>query len=158
MLVRELRSWRRDPVRLQSVVVAPAFAAMTCLVPLAFDSAVFLPFLGALTALMGAVTASNLYGQDGTALWLTLVAPGSERADVRGRQVAWLVVFAPLTVILTVAGIAVSGEPGLAPWAAAASAALLGGAAGLLPLVAVEALVPGPDPVRTRTRRSTTAT
>ena len=39
---------------------------------------------------MGAVTASNLYGQDGTALWLTLLAPGSERADVRGRQLAWL--------------------------------------------------------------------
>ena len=39
-----------------------------------------------------------------------------------------------------------SGESELAPWAVAASAALLGGAAGLLPLVAVEALVPGPDP------------
>ena len=104
VLVRELRSWWRDPVRLQSVVVAPAFAALTCLVPLAFDSAVLLPFIGALTALMGAVTASNLYGQDGTALWLTLVAPGSERADVRGRQLAWLAVFAPLTAVLTVVG------------------------------------------------------
>jgi ABC-2 type transport system permease protein len=146
VFVKELRSWWRDPVRLQGVVLAPAFAVLTCLVPLAFGSAGFLPFVGALAALMGAVTASNGYGQDGTALWLTLLAPSSERADVRGRQLAWLVVFAPLTAVLTAVGIAVSGEPELAPWAAAASLALLGGGAGLLPLVAVELLVPGPDP------------
>ena len=51
-----------------------------------------------------------------------------------------------MAVVLTVAGIAVSGEPELPPWALAASAALLGGGAGLLPLVAVTQLVPGPDP------------
>jgi hypothetical protein len=145
-IVKELRSWQRDPVRLQGVVVAPAFALMTCLLPLAFDSTSFLAFAGALTALMGAVTTTNLYGQDGTALWLTLLTPGSERADVRGRQLAWLAVFGPMTALLTVAGGIASGEPDLWPWALAASAALLGGGAGLLPLVSVDQLVPGPDP------------
>ena len=119
---------------------------MTCLLPLVFDSTAFLPFIGALTALMGAVTATNLYGQDGTALWLTLLTPGAERADVRGRQLAWLALFAPLTVALTIAGCLAGGQPELWPWALAASAALLGGGAGLLPALAIDQLVPGPDP------------
>ena len=80
MFRKELRSWWRDPVRLQSVIVAPVFAVLTCLVPLAFDSTEFLPFIGALIALMGAVMSANAYGQDGTALWLTILTPGSERA------------------------------------------------------------------------------
>lgn len=146
MFVKELRSWLRDPVRLQSLVVAPAFALMTCVLPLFFDSTAFLAFIGSLTALMGAVMSANLYGQDGTALWLTLLTPGSERPDVRGRQLAWLALFGPMTIVLTVAGIVASGEPGLRPWALAASAALLGGGAGLLPALADDQLVPGPDP------------
>ena len=96
MFRKELRSWWRDPVRLQSVIVAPVFAVLTCLVPLAFDSTEFLPFIGALIALMGAVMSANAYGQDGTALWLTILTPGSERPDVRGRQLAWLAVFGPM--------------------------------------------------------------
>ena len=86
----EPRTWRRDPQRLNSLVVPPAFAVMTCVAPAVFGSTAFLPFLGALTALMAAVTSANFYGQDGTALWLTLLIPGGEGADVRGRQLAWL--------------------------------------------------------------------
>jgi ABC-2 type transport system permease protein len=146
VFLKELRSWSRDPVRLQSLVAAPAFALMTCLLPLTFDSTAFLAFIGALTALMGAVTSANLYGQDGTALWLTLVTSGGERADVRGRQLAWLAVFGPMTIVLTIAGTIASGQADLWPWALATSGALLGGGAGLLPLVAIDQLVPGPDP------------
>ena len=133
VLVKELRTWRRDPACPTSLVVPPAFAVMTCLVPAAFGTRAFLPFLGALTALMAAVTSANLYGQDGTALWLTLLIPGSERADVRGRQLAWLALFAPMTLVLTAAGMAASGRPDLWPGALAATFALLGGGAGLLP-------------------------
>ena len=146
VLVKELRTWRRDPQRLNSLVVPPAFAVMTCLVPAAFGTRAFLPFLGALTALMAAVTSANLYGQDGTALWLTLLIPGSERADVRGRQLAWLALFAPMTLVLTAAGMAASGRPDLWPGALAATFALLGGGAGLLPAVAIALPAPGPGP------------
>jgi hypothetical protein len=145
-LVKELRTWRRDPQRLNSLVVPPAFAVMTCLVPAALGTRAFLPFLGALTALMAAVTSANLYGQDGTALWLTLLIPGSERADVRGRQLAWLVLFAPMTLVLTAAGVAASGRPDLWPGVLAATFALLGGGAGLLPAVAVALPAPRPGP------------
>ncbi len=146
VFVKEMRTWARDPQRMQSFVVSPAFAVLTCLVPLAFHSTQFLPFLGAITALMGAVTAANLYGQDGTAMWLTLLMPGSEKADVRGRQLAWLTIFGPMTLVLTVVGMAVGGHSELWPWALAATVALLGGGAGLLPLVAINQLAPGPDP------------
>nr|WP_207386615.1 hypothetical protein [Protofrankia symbiont of Coriaria ruscifolia] len=103
---KEMRTWLRDPLRVQSLVVAPVFAIFSGVLPLLFDSTVFLPFVGALTALMGAVSGANLYGQDGTALWLTLLVPASEEADVRGRQWAWLTLFGPLSLVLTVVGTA----------------------------------------------------
>ncbi len=142
--VKEMRTWLRDPLRVQSLVVAPAFAIFSGVLPLLFDSTVFLPFVGALTALMGAVSSANLYGQDGTALWLTLLVPASEEADVRGRQWAWLTLFGPLSLVLTVVGTAMHGS--LWPWALAATTAALGAGAGLLPVVATDQLVPGPDP------------
>ena len=97
---------------------------------------------------MGAVTATNLYGQDGTALWLTLTTPGSERADVRGRQLAWLATVRPDGGRRsTVAGGVASGHPELWPWALAATAALLGGGRRRCCCWSrVDQLVPGPIP------------
>jgi hypothetical protein len=144
--VKELRTWLRDPLRVQSLVAAPVFAILTGLLPLLFDSSAFLPFVGALTALMAAITCANLYGQDGTALWLTLLMPDTEQADVRGRQLAWLTLFGPMSLAMTLAGAALHGDPGLWPWALAATVSVLGGGAGLLLVVATDQLVPGPDP------------
>ena len=121
-----------------------------CLVPLAFGSSAFLPFAGALTALMGAATSANLDGQDGTALWLVLLTPGTEENDVRGRQFAWMTLFGPLPVLLAVLGTALSGHTELWPWAAAATVGVLGAGAGLVPLIGVTQLAPGPDPHRSR--------
>jgi hypothetical protein len=146
VFARELRSTLRDPVRVQALVVAPAFAILSCLVPLAFGSRELLPFAGALTALMGSVMTTNLYGGDGTSLWLTLTAPRSEYADVRGRQLAWLAVYGPLAAVLTLAGGVLGGNGELWPWALAAAAAMIGGGAGVLAWVAVALPAPGPDP------------
>jgi ABC-2 type transport system permease protein len=68
-----------------------------------------LPWAGLAAALIVATGAANVYGDDGTALWLTRMVPGVERADVRGRQVAWLLVVAPAMVVLTVALTLLSG-------------------------------------------------
>lgn len=146
--LKEWRTWGRDAQRVQALVAAPAFALMFCALPLVFDSTSFLPFAGALTATMAAVTSANLYGQDGTALWLTLLVPGSERADVRGRQLAWLVLFGPLSIALTVGGVLWDGKPQLWPWALAATIGALGHGSGVMLVVAVDRLVPGPDPQR----------
>ncbi|TDP92873.1 hypothetical protein [Labedaea rhizosphaerae] len=148
--IKELRTWTRSPLRVQNLLVPPVFAVLSCLVPLAFGSSVFLPFAGALTALMGAATSANLYGQDGTALWLVLLTPGAEENDVRGRQLAWMALFGPLSVVLALLGTVLSGHTELWPWAAAGTAGVLGAGAGLVPLVGVTQLAPGPDPHRSR--------
>jgi len=157
--VKELRTWHRDPLRMQSLVVAPAFAVLTATLPLLFGSTAFFPFVGHLTALMGAVACANLYGQDGTALWLTLLMPGTEIADVRGRQLAWLTAFGPMSLGLTAVGTVAHDDPALWPWALAATVALLGVAA---PACCPWSLPTSSCPARTRSRprtpRSTTAT
>lgn len=41
---------------------------------------------------------ANGYGFDGGSMWTLLVVPGSVRADVRGRQLAWLMLVGPVVV------------------------------------------------------------
>jgi hypothetical protein len=147
---KELRTWWRDPNRTQSLVVGPVFALMLGLLPLTFGSADLLPWAGVVGLVMSATFCSNLYAQDGTALWLLLLSPGTERPDVRGRQWAWLLAFGPPAVLLTVVLTAVSGQDWAWPWVLAVLAALLGGASGLVVLFSVAQLVPGPDPHRNR--------
>ncbi|MGX7825877.1 hypothetical protein ACTG9Q_12365 [Actinokineospora sp. 24-640] len=147
---KEMRTWCRSPGRVQILVAAPVFAVLSCLVPLAFGSSAMLPFAGALTALMGAAMSANLYGEDGTALWLTLVTPGAEADDVRGRQLAWLTLFAPAAVLFSILGTVLSGQYGLWPWASAATTAVLGAGVALVPLIGLTQLAPGPDPHRDR--------
>jgi ABC-2 type transport system permease protein len=148
VFVKELRSWWRDPNRTQALVTGPAFALMLALLPLALGEAVLLPWTGAIAVLMTITFCGNLYAQDGTALWLTLLSPGTEREDVRGRQWAWLAVFAPVSLVLTVALTAASGLAWTWPWVLAVLPTLVGGGAGLVVLFSVTQLVPGPDPHR----------
>ncbi|MFI7618237.1 hypothetical protein ACIBP6_44155 [Nonomuraea terrae] len=148
--LKELRTWWRDPVRTQAIVMGPAFSIITVLFPLIFGFTAGLPFVGAASALMAAATCANAYGQDGTALWLTLTVPGKERADVRARQLAWLTFFGPLTLVLTLVGCLLHGDASLVPWALAGTLAALGGGSGLLVWVSVVALVPGPDPHKSK--------
>ncbi|WP_299537473.1 hypothetical protein [uncultured Streptomyces sp.] len=148
--LKEMRTWARDPLRTQNATLPAAFSIISALFPLILDYTGFLPFIGAATALMAASTCANAYGQDGTALWMTLMLPGRERADVRARQLAWLTVFTPLTCVMTVVGTLVHGDAALVPWAVAGNVAALGGGAGVLAWIAVAGLVPGPDPHRAK--------
>ncbi|MEV5827697.1 hypothetical protein AB0L25_19215 [Spirillospora sp. NPDC052242] len=143
---KELRAWWRDLVRIQLLSVAFSYALVFPLLLVALDSWIMVPFTGLIAVVMAAGTSANMYGTDGTALWLTLMTPGAERADVRGRQLAWLLVVGPPAVLLTLAGTAVSGEGWAWPWVLGLLPAVLGGAAGLIVLVAVACLVPGTDP------------
>lgn len=86
VFVKELRTWWRDPNRTLALVTGSAFGLMVALLPLAIGSTALMPWAGALAVTMTVTFCGNLYAQDGTALWLTLLDPGSERADVRGRQ------------------------------------------------------------------------
>ena len=146
--VKELRTWRRDPLRVQTIAVSLPWALGTCLLPLTFGSKVLLPWAGPAMALTAVTSSVNLYGQDGTALWLTLVIPGAERNDVRGRQRAFLFLFGPVVTVAAVALTALAGPAWTWPWVLALTPALLGGGIGLLAWMSVAALAPGPDPHR----------
>ncbi|MEU4625086.1 hypothetical protein AB0G04_34570 [Actinoplanes sp. NPDC023801] len=141
---KELRTWWRDPLRTTTAIVPIFWALGTVLLPLTFDARILLPWAGPALALFAITSACNLYSQDGTAIWQTL-AMGTERADVRGRQWAYLIVFAPLSIALSIGFTWWSGYTWAWPWVAATVPALLGGGAGLIIYSSVFAMVPGPD-------------
>jgi ABC-2 type transport system permease protein len=149
---KEIRMWVRDPIRLTCLLIAVIVGAAVCAIPrLTSGSFLLLPYGGILTAVIAGACACNLYGSDGTSLWLTVITPDSSRADVRGRQAAWLIVVAPYTVALTIGFTALSGEHAAWPWALAVLPAILGGAAGLAPLSSLISVQPldetgGPTP------------
>lgn len=144
VLAKELRTWSRDLVRTHQLTFALAYGVSFAAAPLVLGWNGMLPWAAPIFIVMAAAMTANLYGSDGTALWLTVMSPGA--SDVRGRQRAWLQVVAPVAIVLTVGFTAVTGGPW--PMIVAVVAALLGGAAGMVPLLSVYALVPGTDPHR----------
>jgi ABC-2 type transport system permease protein len=149
---KEIRMWVRDPIRLTCLLIALIVGAAVCALPrLTSGTFLLLPYAGILTAVIAGACACNLYGSDGTSLWLTVMTPDSSRADVRGRQAAWLLVVAPYTVAITIACTALSGVPAAWPWVLAVLPAVLGGAAGLAPFSSLISVQPldetgGPTP------------
>ncbi|WP_433221268.1 hypothetical protein [Microtetraspora malaysiensis] len=144
VVAKELRTWSRDLVRNHQLTFALSYGLCFAASPLILGWDGMLPYAGPIFIVMAAAMAANLYGTDGTALWLTLMTPGA--SDVRGRQLAWLSVHAPVAIVLTVTLTALTGGPW--PLILALLPALLGGAAGLVPLISAYALVPGTDPHR----------
>ncbi|GGL43545.1 hypothetical protein [Planomonospora parontospora] len=144
VVAKELRTWSRDLVRTHQLTFAVAYGVFFAAAPLVLGWTAMLPWAGPIFIVMAAAMSANLYGVDGTALWLTLLSPGA--ADVRGRQLAWLLVVGPVAAALALGLTSVTGGPW--PMVLALTAALLGGAAGIVPLIAVYALVPGIDPHR----------
>jgi ABC-2 type transport system permease protein len=144
--------WVRDPLRLTFLVIAAIIGLGVCAVPeLSQGTGFLLPFAGILSAIIAGAGACNLYGSDGLALRLTLMVPGAERADVRGRQAAFLLLVGPYALVATVALTAISGQAWAWAWVLALLPAIVGGAAGLLPIASLVAVLPldangGPAP------------
>jgi ABC-2 type transport system permease protein len=152
VIAKEVRLWMRDPLRLTFLMIAAIIGLGVCVIPEATRGlSVLLPFAGVLTVVIAGAGGCNLYGSDGLAMRLTVMTPHSESADVRGRQLAWLLLVAPYTLCLTVVLTLLSGQTWAWPWALGPLAAVLGGAAGLLPLISLIAVLPldengGPAP------------
>lgn len=144
IVLKELRAWWRDPARTASLVAPAAFGLLTALLPLTFGAVEALPWAGTLIAVMAATWMANLYAFDGTGIWL-IVQTGTARWDVRARQWAFLLVYGPLSLLVTVIGTAWSGLDWAWPWALAAVTAALGGGAGLIAFSSVALASPGPD-------------
>jgi ABC-2 type transport system permease protein len=142
---KELRSWTRDVLYGYKAVFAIAYGLFFCLMPLAIGWKAMLPWAGAATVVMAGAMSSNLYGADGTALWATLMTPGSSRSDVRARQRAFLLVFGPPALVITLLLTWWSGSSRAWPLVLSSLPALLGGAAGLIVVCSVYAAVPTTD-------------
>lgn len=108
---KELRLYLRDPIRLTCLVIALVVGTAVCVLPrVTAGSSLLMPFGGAMTVVIAGACACNLYGNDGSSLFLTVLTPGSARADVRGRQLAWLIAVAPYAIVSTVILTAASGQ------------------------------------------------
>jgi ABC-2 type transport system permease protein len=142
---KELRSWTRDLLYGHRAVFAVAYGLFFCMMPLAIGMKSMLPWAGPAAVVMAGSMSANLYGADGTAFWTTLMTPGSSRADVRARQRAFLLVFGPSTLLITLLLTWWSGDTRAWPLVLSALPALLGGAAGLVVACSVYAAVPTTD-------------
>jgi ABC-2 type transport system permease protein len=141
---KELRTWARDVRRRVALMSTVVVGLIISVGPLLSGNGGPSPFGGIALVAFGALTAGNLYGMDGSALWHTLVVPGAERVDVRGRQLAWLMIVAPVALVLAAVLPGVS-DPAVYPWVMGLVPALLGGGAGLVVILGVFTAYPMPD-------------
>jgi ABC-2 type transport system permease protein len=142
---KELRTWVRDARRRVALLSTVMVGVVLVVAPaLQEGNTGMLPFSGLTLVVMGSLLAGNLYGMDGSALWHTLVTPGAEAADIRGRQLAWLLLVGPVTVGLA-AVLPGLTDPATYPWVLALTPAMLGGGAGLVVLLSVLTAYAMPD-------------
>ncbi len=142
---KELRLWWRDARRRTLLITSILVGAILPLSSTAFSANSF-AYLALWIALFAALQVGNLYGLDGSAVWQTVVTPVAARADVRGRQLAWLLVVGPVALLAAAVAPGLAGSPAAYPWVLALVPALLGGGAGTLLLMSV--LTPFPMPVQ----------
>jgi ABC-2 type transport system permease protein len=114
------------------------------------DYSVLAAFSGLIVAFMMGVCALNLYGQDGTAVWQTIVGQDatSVRSDVRGRQWATLLVFLPHALLITAIFLLLTRHFWVVPAVIAALPALFGAGSGAAVLTSAVGVSPGVDPRR----------
>lgn len=143
---KELRTWSRDLLTGHRLAFAFGYGLFFCLMPLAVGWSGMLPWTGPIVVLMAGAISANLYGSDGTAVWLTLATPGAAAADVRARQRAFLLVVTPPVLVLSVLLTWWADTPDSWPLVLGVLPALIGGAAGLGVLLSVFSAVPAPDP------------
>ncbi len=108
---RELKTWVRDPHRrlgLGHAWITPLLMLLL-VAPTGWSWA--LPFIGVVAAAIAAMVAVNTYALDGTALWQLLTTPKAIRADVAGRQLAWMLLFGIPTITGTVLLSLISQSP-----------------------------------------------
>lgn len=150
---KELRLYSRSVLRSVMLMISFLVGVLVGVIPALSGKTTLLPFAGPLFTVIAAACFTNFYGDDGTALWLTLVEPDAVRADVRGRAWAWFLVVGPAGLLITVVLTAISGQTWSWPWMLAIEPGLVIGSAGLLALIGVisvngPAADGGPSPAR----------
>ncbi|HEV7976358.1 hypothetical protein [Amycolatopsis sp.] len=146
---KELRTWWRDTRRRVALFSTLIIGVALTAVPLfSGDGATLVPFISVYVVFFGCVQVGNLYGFDGSALWHTLVVPGAEHADVRGRQLAWALIVGPLGLVLAAVMPGVMSAQYAYSWVFGLVPVTLGAGSGVLVLQSVFVAYPLPDPRR----------
>ena len=150
---KELRMYSRSVLRSVMLMISFLVGVLVGVISALGGKTEGLPFAGLLFTVIAAACFTNFYGDDGTSLWLTLIVPGAERPDVRGRVWAWFLVVGPAGLLITIVFTAISGQTWSWPWVLAGEPALIIGSAGLLALTGVVSVnAPdadgGPSPAR----------
>jgi len=148
---KEYRQWTRDPWRALEVRsgvwtgIAIGFFAL-----ISGDYSVLAAFAGLIVAFMMSIASLNLFGQDGTAVWQTIVGQDatSTRSDVRGRQWAVVLVFLPQSLLITAIFLVLTQHWWVAPAVVATLPALFGSGSGAALLTSAAGVSPGVDPRR----------
>jgi ABC-2 type transport system permease protein len=137
VVAKELRLWARETNRRIAVLAPIAESIWLFFVPAtrAYAAVSWVAWL-TLRRLNVYGTPASGFGATGD-VWTTVVTPGAERADVRGRQLAFLIVAGTGAVVILVVCFSVGVEARAYPWALASLPAVLGAAAGLSPLFSV---------------------
>ena len=143
---KELLTWMRDYTRSGFLYFAFFFSISVCLYPLAIGVEAPLLIAGLLYIVSAVGSTSNLYGVDGSALWQILITPNALRNDVRGRQIAWLIIILVAVIPTTVIGVLWSGYHGAWPAVIGTTLAALGSGAGVTILLSVIRPIPMTDP------------
>ena len=145
---RELITWSRDLVRLHQWSTAFLAGVFMAVILEVADQPQILPWIVLFNVAIVVHSPYNLYGMDGSALWMAMTVPGGLRADVMGRQIAWLMVTGPPFVLFAVICAIVGGIATDGLLLLALLPATLGAGSGLLTYGAVRAMVPCVDPIR----------
>ncbi|MGW4487959.1 hypothetical protein ACWEOE_29445 [Amycolatopsis sp. NPDC004368] len=144
---KELFTWWRDARRRVALLSTLIVGLVVTVVPTLSGGQrpAIVPYLGVAVVFFACMQSGNLYGFDGSALWHTLTVPGAERADIRGRQLAWVLIVGPVALLLAAVVPGAVGETGAYPWVFGLVPALLGAGAGVLMLQSVFLAYPLPD-------------
>ncbi len=151
VVLKEVRQWRRDPWRaLESSTALWTGVVIGVLAMLDPGIRPVAAFAGLVVAFVLGLSGCNLYGQDGSAVWQNVVGEDatSVRSDVRGRQWAMVLVFAPRVLGVSVLFLVLSGAWWTVPYVAGAVPAVLGAATGAAVLTSAVGVSPGVDPRR----------
>ena len=150
VVVRELSLWRGDMRRRSQLLSVLIFAVLAGIGPLVTDSIPFSAAWGAWIVIFMAMGAgSNFYGLDGSSMWHLVMIPQALPDDIRGRQIAWLLVATPFAVV-PVLVVRVFGDLGLerVEVPIAVTVSMLGVGAGLTAVNSVRGAYPVPEPTK----------
>ena len=145
---RAMLTWSREPRMALEARIAVLGGIFIVAIPAIVNWTQIVAWVGVIVLVLGASTSCNLYGLEGSAFWMTLLTPGAIAADVRGKQVAYLLEFGPIALLMSLIATAWGEQWWAWTWIAAIFPAALGAGAGAMIAVSARGAVPVPETSR----------